>query len=237
MTDLERALEALGADVDFPPTPDLAAGVLSRLPVQLRRRTGRRWWWAAAAAIVLLVLVALPGPRAAIADLLGIGAVRVTIVDAVPPSATVRPPTGVEVTIDEAQAETDFDVLEPETPPDAVFLDDAVPGGMVTLAYEADGGGAALFITQLTATTDEAILGKSVGPGTSLVVVDVAGTPGFWIEGEPHVVLLIDRGGEIREDAARLAGNTLIVVRDNVTIRIEGAVSREDAVEIATSLR
>ena len=38
------------------------------------------------------------------------------------------------------------------------------------------------------------------------------------------------------DDPGRLAGNTLLVERNDVLVRIEGEISRERAVEIAESL-
>ncbi len=38
------------------------------------------------------------------------------------------------------------------------------------------------------------------------------------------------------EEGVRLAGNTLLVERDDVLVRIEGEISRERALEIAESL-
>jgi len=236
MTDLERALTVLGDDVAFPPTPDLATTVGDRVPARLPRRTPRRRWLVAAAAVAagVVVLLALPGPRSAIADLLGIGAVRVTIVDELPADVLLRDPTGVQVTVAEADEEIDFDLFVLDEPPDAVYLDDSVPGGMVTLVYAND---PAVFITQVAGTTDEGFLNKLVAGGTTITLVDVAGDPGFWIEGEPHVIFVVDRNGRVLEDAARLAGNTLALERDGLTIRIEGAASLAEALQVAMALR
>ena len=56
----------------------------------------------------------------------------------------------------------------------------------------------------------------------------------------PSCALLItqlEAEGEVREDDARLAANTLLVLRTGVTIRIEGALTLSRALEVAASLR
>ena len=65
----------------------------------------------------------------------------------------------------------------------------------------------------------------------------VRGEDGFWIEGDPHVVVLFDRDGQFIEDSARLAGNTLLFVRDGVTVRIEGALELDQALDVAAHLQ
>ena len=100
---LTRALRALGGQLDYPPTPDLATAVRARLAAgSPMRRTSWRGWFAAPGArrlaLALVALVALvgavlafsPGTRDAIAGRLGVRGI--TIVYATPtPSA--RPPT------------------------------------------------------------------------------------------------------------------------------------------------
>ena len=68
------------------------------------------------------------------------------------------------------------------------------------------------------------------GTRTSFVTVAGASEPGLWIEGERHIV-------RFPGWPARLAGNTLVWVRGGATVRVEGSLSREQAVRIASSLR
>ena len=74
MRDLSQQLIELGPRVSFPDPPDLAGVVLAdprlrqtRPPVRIHRAV------AVALVAVLVVVLALPGPRAAIASLLGLG--------------------------------------------------------------------------------------------------------------------------------------------------------------------
>lgn len=60
--DLDRELRDLGPRVEYPPTPDLAGSVRSRLEMEAEGpgsppRSGPSLWWLAAAALLLLVVV------------------------------------------------------------------------------------------------------------------------------------------------------------------------------------
>ena len=59
----------------------------------------------------------------------------------------------------------------------------------------------------------------------------------MWLEGGPHVVLFVAPDGSIREDNGWLAGSTLLVARDGVTVRVEGELGRADAVRIVRAMR
>jgi hypothetical protein len=72
--------------------------------------------------------------------------------------------------------------------------------------------------------------------GTSVDGVRVDGAPGYWISGRPHFVLVVDSQGNIVEDDVRLAGNVLLWERGDVTLRLEAAVTKEEAVRIAESV-
>jgi hypothetical protein len=68
-------------------------------------------------------------------------------------------------------------------------------------------------------------------------MVAVGGAGGYWIEGAPHVLILRDYAGDDRRHPSRLAGNTLLWERDGVTYRLESALSRDEAIRIAESMR
>src|SRR5512132_3685714 len=88
MTELERALIALGNELEFPPTPDLWPGV--------RERLHRRSWFRPAVFAVALGLVAVgiafavPPARSAILRFFHLGAATVEQVDTLP-AAQNRP--------------------------------------------------------------------------------------------------------------------------------------------------
>ena len=81
-----------------------------------------------------------------------------------------------------------------------------------------------------------AYLEKLVEPGTKVETVEVGGSPGVWVAGR-HVLAYRDRLGVFRQDTARLAGKTLIWQRGDVTLRLEGDLSKQEALRIARSAR
>src|SRR5689334_5686548 len=89
MTELERALVALGEELDFPDTP----GVWHQVAPRLHRR---RWVWAVAFAVAALAIAfAVPPARSAILKFFHIGSVTVEQVDTLPPAQTRPFATGL----------------------------------------------------------------------------------------------------------------------------------------------
>jgi hypothetical protein len=66
--------------------------------------------------------------------------------------------------------------------------------------------------------------------------VTVSDLPAVWV-GRPHPVIYTDRDGTMREESARLAGNTLIWEDNGTTYRVEGDLTRQQAITIAESMR
>jgi hypothetical protein len=268
--DLDRALADLAASLEFPPTPDLAAAVTARLdqapgrePAPARRvrlagwLTGWRRLAVAGLAAVLLaaaVLVASPGTREAVARRLGLRGVSVEIGGTPPPTVTTVPGgrldlgLGDRVTLDEARRRVRFPVLVPGAgglgPPDAVFVEAAVPaGGRVDLVWRARPGlpaspftDAGLLVTQFRGQPTPDFIKKVTGMGL-VEDVTVGGEPGYWFSGEPHFFTYTDANGLLRDERTRLAGNTLIWQRGELTLRLEGEVSQAEAIRIAESMR
>jgi hypothetical protein len=64
----------------------------------------------------------------------------------------------------------------------------------------------------------------------------VAGSSAIWFN-EPHSVVVLNKDGTARTETARLAGHTLIWEHGGTTLRLEGDVNLERAVEIAASAK
>src|SRR5215207_9628393 len=132
--DLEGALADLAAAIEFPPTPDLAGAVATRLaaapapgatPARARRRDRLAGWrrlavvGLAAVLLAAAVLVASPGTREAVARRLGLRGDGVELGGRPPPSVTTRPGErldlglGQRVTLEEARRRVGFPVLVP----------------------------------------------------------------------------------------------------------------------------
>jgi hypothetical protein len=261
VTDLEAELLTLGRHLDYPATPDIAAGVRDTLAAQpapiplsqARLSRTRRWAVLAAAGVLVLLVTALavvPTSRNAIADRLGLRGADIVIT----PTAVVPTPDptgqrlllGDATTIDAAVPELTYQpFLPPSTlgTPDTVYLLEPPVGGQLSYVYLTRPGmpavpqtGVAVLISQFRGDTNESFIAKQLGDQTSLAVVDVNGEPGFWIEGAPHVFAYEDASGEFQQESLRLAANVLIWESDGITLRIESALSLDESLAIADSM-
>jgi hypothetical protein len=64
----------------------------------------------------------------------------------------------------------------------------------------------------------------------------VDGGEAIWIERVPHFFFYRHPAGQVIETELRLAQNVLLVERVDVLVRLEGTMSREQAIRIARSL-
>jgi len=253
---LEQRLREVRPYLAYPPTPNLVVAVGARLVTAPRRP-----WWssfaiprrlALAAAVALLViggLLAIPPARDTIAHWFGVKGVIVNAVPSLPPGPlgqSLR--LGQRTTLAAAQAGARFQVLVPTDPslgqPDEVYLNDTVPGGEVSLVYQARPGLAtasktdvAILVMEIEGATNKNFFGKMIGPGTTLTEVTVNGGPGYWIQGSPHVFFFTDAQGAVHDEDMRLATNTLLWQQGDRTLRIEGAATKAQALQIAASMQ
>jgi hypothetical protein len=259
--ELGAALVEVGRDLAFPEVPDLAPAVVRRLEEPARaperrvillpglfRRPGRR------VALALAAVLILAG--GAVAGGLLVQGVRILV----QPEGTTPPPSprapgalgrtlflGEKTTLADARGRVDFDVVIPAAvglPEPVVYVDDDPPGGRVSLVYPAAAGflpeteeiGVGMLVMEFRARIDRPFLEKVVHEADRLQEVEVAGSRGYWIEGE-HTVIYLDEQGRPVEERARLAGNTLLWQVGEVTFRLESALSMEEAIRIAESMR
>ena len=240
MTSLERELQMLSGGLDWPDSPDLAGRVASRIESERPRAVPRRRLALALATVLaaLLAVLAVPPARTAILEWLGIGGAQIVRVDELP---AVSPTPGLEilgepVTLSEARARAGFEFAGPpdgEREPDQILV---APGMRVTYVWR-DGDRVRLLVTQFPGSAaDPVLVKKLVGSGTRIEQLDVDGHRAVWLEGGPHAVLFIAPDGNVRDDLGWLAGNTLLMDVGGRTVRMEAAIDRDDAVELARSL-
>ena len=261
LPDVESALIDLGTAIELPPTPDLAAAVGLRLRERASATPARRLGWRSlrrslllAAAISILVVGAVLGFRIGL-DLLSIDfgpvpsvrpSASATADAAMPPGAGLG--LGTVESLDDARARVPFPVLVPTAlgPPDAVYVGGPRLRGQLAFVYRAgdalpasnllDGEG--LLVTQNGGSADVGLGHKLVNAGLAKVETAVIdGAAGYWITGEPHVFWYLAPDGSVIEESRRLVGDTLVWERDGILYRIEGAVTRARALEIAESMR
>ena len=240
MPELEHALRQLGGMVEFPPEPDLAGGVRRRLgEAPPRRFAPRRLVVVALALLVVAVgaVMVVPSARTAVLEWLGIEGVKVTRVETLPKVSLLNDfGLGERVSLAEARQQAPW-LVEPHLdsldPPDQIYYSKSVPFGQVSFLW----GSKTEVQLLMTQATGEAFAEKMVGTGTDVEAADVDGRPGAWFTGDFHVFLYRDRRGEVRNETARLARNTLLWQHDQVTVRLEGELSKDEALEIARSVR
>jgi len=228
MPEFDVALRQLGRHIEWPPTPELAPAVRSRIGK-------RRAWRPVAIALAVLVVavgavMAVPPARTAIFEWLGIKGVKITRVEQLPPTPVVgNLDLGRPVTLAEARRRAPW-LLVPTDAPDSVHYSDSIPGGKVTLLW----GTPTSVRLLLTEFRGETFIEKLIQPETNVEEVTVDGKPGVWLE-DRHVVLYRNLKGFTREDTARLVGQTLLWQDGEVTLRLEGDLSKEEALRIARS--
>ena len=214
MTDLELELRDLAAHLYVPPSPPLLGVVLAGLARRRRRR--RRLTFAVAIGLAALaVAFAVPDSRASLLRFFHLRGATVSIVDRLPPLES-RGSLGQPIPFDGAP----FHLLLPNgRRPEQVYAGD----GGYWLRYPG------LLLFELETGPGTEILKKAALGKTDVEYVDVEGEPGIWIGGR-HAVYL--PGGP-----ARAAGNTLIWKHGRLTLRLEAAVGRDQALAIARSVR
>jgi hypothetical protein len=249
-------------DAVWPPTPDLRAAVARRLTVpaapDIRPGVVRRIEDGPRGAAVrprpsvriarsLLLAAAIALVAAGLATALGfrLPGLEIRQVPSLPPAGAGLD-LGSPIPIDNALARGAPHVLVPAAlpRPDVAFERQAGDHDVLTLAWRADPGEAtipgsdlALSLLAVEGGTDDALVTKLVGPGTTVERVRVGGDPGWWISGAPHELLVRVPGGAIDTVRSSLAGDTLVFARDGTLYRLESALGRDRTIAIAESLR
>jgi hypothetical protein len=214
MTGLELELRELYAHLEVPPTPPLYGAVLARVTRRKRRR--RLLAVAVAFAVAALaVALAVPESRATLLRFLHIRGASVALVDKLPP-LTSRRSLGNPIALDQAA----FRLLLPSgRRPERVYAGD----GGYWLRYPG------MLLFEFESGDGPQIIKKAALVGADVESVQVGGEPGIWI-GARHGLYL--PGGP-----PVAAGHALIWQHGGLTLRLEAAVPRDQALAIARSVR
>lgn len=94
-----------------------------------------------------------------------------------------------------------------------------------------------LLLTQFRghASAEPVMLKKSIDTRSPIETVDVNGVAGIWVSGAHTVHIVVD--GEVRSDTSRVSGSTLLWAANGLTFRLEGAMSKAEALRIVRSVR
>lgn len=215
MTDLEDRLRSLGDQLDLaggPAGSDDGAALAAQVVARIEHGESDR------------ALERSVGRRVAMWSRVAafVVVVVVAIVVAVPSSRrTVAGWFG----LDGASVERRPDLVVPGTA-DPLRGDDA--GTIVTV------DGREVLVSVFAGTLDGGGLTKTLGDGSNVRPVDVAGSPGLWIDGDPHELTYRAAGGGVVFE--RVAGDTLLWQVGTTIRRLEGFDDVDAAVAYAESI-
>ncbi|MFD9705135.1 hypothetical protein [Lentzea sp. NPDC059081] len=214
---LEAALRDLGRQVHVPEPPAVTAQVLTRINAPRKRN---RWLTTVIAAVTAFAVAfaVSPAVRAGVQSLLEFAGVEFRTEA---PASTAPPLPSQEVSLDDAREQMPFEIHLPAKlgTPDRITVHE---GRFVSLHY------GDLTLDQFDGTISSTI-GKLVhGEGVEQFGDKV------WIP-QPHEFFYIDRNGAWHTEQPTKAAQTLLWQRDQVTMRLEGPLTRERALEISGS--
>jgi len=227
MSQLEPRLQALGRELAFPPEPDLAG----RASPAARPFPWR--WVALATALVVVALaaaLAVPSARTSILRFFHLRGATIERVETLPAAQERSSAGGLgrRVSVREAERLLGFRLVLPplEGEPPVYVLEDA----LASVVLRADGH--PVLLSEFRAR-DYGLLKKLVGEKTLVEPVRVAGAHGLWIEGPPHTLTYFSTSGEFRQRTVKIHGNVLLWTHGPATIRLEGRISKAQALRIA----
>jgi hypothetical protein len=264
MTELERALRGLSAEIEYPLTPDLAGMVAGRIREAERGgagalRRGRAWLLpprtlrrslVVAIAVLLIaagaVFAAASGVRNTVLDFFGLRGATVEVRSELPKAdLATRLRLGDPLPLTEVRRMASFSPLVPRSlpPPKRTYLRRTAWGDEVTLVYTPQPRlprapyGFGLLIGQFRGDLVPGYVSKIVGRSTSVERLRIDGHRAIWIAGAPHYFVYRAPDGRVIEGTLRLARNVLLVERGRLLVRLEGELSKRRALAIASSLR
>src|SRR5262245_45998811 len=226
MSELERALTALGREIEWPEAPVLDLRLDAVAPRRPSRR--RRILVAIAVAVVAIgIAFAVPPARSAILDFFHLGGVTVERAETLP-AAEERPlgaALGRPVTRDEAEGILGGPVVLPRVSGQPRLYE---RNGVISAVLATPD---AVLVSALRPLGGEYLLKKVAGGSTRVEGVEIDDhRTGLWIAGEEHVVYWL-------EAPPRLAGNVLVWEDGGVTYRIEGKhLTKERALALARQM-
>ena len=230
MTELERQLLAL--EIAVPEEPDLAPAVL----VQIE---GRPFPWRraavlaiAVAAVAIAAAFAVPQARTSILRFFHLGAATVERVDTLPPAVERSKTKGLgrALPLEAAERAVGFRLALPGVRPARAYV---LGDELASVFLHARGQ--TVLLSELR-SSNELLLKKMAGGATFVEPAEVGGSPGLWIAGATHTLTYVDSRFGYHQQAILVRGNVLLWIRGPLTLRLEGELTKAQAVELAASI-
>jgi hypothetical protein len=232
---LEQQLREL--PVAVPEAPDLAPAVLVRLE-------GRPFPWRRAAILALALLAvaiaaafAVPQARTTILHWFHIGGATIERVDTLPPAVERSQAGGLgrPMSFQAAERVVGFRILLPPLKcrcrrARVYVLDDSMASVILGST-----NGRPMLLSEFPSFGPFSLKKLAFGE-TLLAGVRVNGREGIWIQGGTHTLRYFDRRSGVRERNVLIHGNVLIWVRGDLTLRLEGKLTKARALAIARSV-
>ena len=230
MNELERRLQDLGGAIAYPATPRFELG-FERRPAGARRLRPLALGFAILLAVLAGVLALSPGARSAFLEIFRLQGATVERVETLPEVEAQRFDFGERVPRDEAERRGGFALLDLGKP-DAIYVRD---DRLASVVY-GDPDKPRLVLSQLRGAIYEGFIKKAGSRGTTIEPVTVRGEPGLFITGDDHFVMFRDENGAITDERTYLAGTVLLWNRGELLLRLEGDLTRAEALELADSV-
>jgi hypothetical protein len=230
MNELERRLQELGGEIAYPATPqfDLA---FERGPVRAPRLRPLALGLAILLAVLAGVLAFSPGARSALLEIFHLKGATVELVETLPQVDAQPIDFGEAVSREEAERRVGFQLLDLGEP-DAVFVRGTRLASLVYGPVEKP----RLVLSELRGAVWEGMVKKLGAAGTRIEQVRVDGERGLFITGDQHFVMFLDENGDIDDEQTSLAGTVLLWNRGRLLLRLEGDLTRAEALELAKSV-
>jgi hypothetical protein len=234
VSELELRLVALRDELAWPETPAFDLNGLAARPARPERAA--RWRpLALGFAIILAVLAGVlalsPGARSAFLEIFQIRGATVERVDELPEVETQPVDFGEQVSREEAERRAGFELVDVGEP-DAYFVRD---DGMASLVYGSVDR-PRLVLSQVRGEVWDGFVKKVGSRGTTVEDVEVDGERGLFVTGDDHFVMFLNDLSLITDEPTFLAGTVLLWNRGPLLLRLEGDLTREEAIELAESV-
>lgn len=230
MPELELRLAALRDELAWPETPRLEPA-LDRRPARSQRLRPLALGLAVVLTVLAGILALSPGARSAFLEIFDLKGARVERVETLPQVEAQPVDLGERVDREEAERRLGFELLDLGEP-DAIFVRDGMVATLVYGQLEKP----RLVLSQLNGAVWEGFAKKAAGGGTRIESVVVGGERGLFVSGDEHYVMYLDESGNVADDATSLAGNVLLWNRGDLLLRLEGDLTRDEALELAEAV-
>ena len=231
MNELERRLQELGGEIAYPATPSFDLGF------ERRSAPARRGWRPLALGLAVLlailggVLAFSPGARSAFLELFHLKGATVELVETLPQVEPQQTDFGERVSLEEAELRVGFDLVDVGEP-DAVFVRGTSMASLVYGSVDEP----RVVLSEIRGSVWDGFVKKVGSSGTRVEMVTVGGERGLYITGDEHFVMFLDENSQITDEPTYLAGTVLLWNRGDLLLRLEGDLTKAEALELANSV-